>query len=250
LKLSLWAASVLRKRELKLRERSTEWAVRSEPPAWKQGRSHLRRALHKMVPDPVHEARTALDLLDEGYRQWEGNPPADELVARMGRAHHQRVLMEAALLAGQSERAADLANRVLSLEQEISRRRRRHDSSYETHRAHIVLGYVALQAGDAGAAQRHLLAAADVSGRDPVLRTYGPDLELAQALLEKGLRHTVLEYLESWRRKRWTVGRELLDWWIDQISQGTPARVNKEKYLRTRRFRDFFPRLNRMLSRD
>jgi hypothetical protein len=250
LKLSLWAASVLRRWDLKLREGIVEGALRSEPPAWKQGAWHFRRALHKTVPDPVHEARTALDLLDEGYRQWERNPPADKLVARMGRAHHQRLLMEAALLAGQLERAADLANKVLRLEQEISRRWQRHDSSYETHRAHIVLGHVALQAGDVGAAQRHLLAAADVSGRDPVLRTYGPDLELAQALLEKGLRDTVLEYLESWRGKRWTVGRELLDWWIDQLRKGRSARVNKERYLRTRRLRQFFPRLNRILSRD
>jgi hypothetical protein len=241
---------VLRKWDLKLREKIDEWALRSEPPAWKQGRWHFRRALHKMVADPVHEAQTSLRLLDEGYRQWERDPPADELVALMGRAHHQRVLMEAALLAGHLERAADLAKSVISLEQEISGRRRRHDSSFEIHSAHIVLGHVALQTGDLAAAQRHLLAAADVSGRDPVLRTYGPDLELAQALLEEGLRESVLEYLKTWRRKRWTVGRELLDWWIDQISQARPARVNKEKYLRTRRLRHFFPRLNRILSRD
>jgi len=241
---------VVRGWDLKLREKITEWALRFEPPAWKQGRWHFRRALHKLVPDPIHEAQTALDLLDEGYRQWERDPPPDKLVALMGQASHQRLLMEAARLAGHLERAADLANSVISLEQEISRLRRRHDSSYEIHSAHIVLGHVALQTGDVAAAQRHLLAAADVSGKDPVLRTYGPDLELAQALLDKGRRDTVLEYLESWRRKRWTVGRELLDWWIDQLSQGRSARVSKEKYLRTRRLRHFFPRLNRILSRD
>jgi hypothetical protein len=41
LKLSLWAASVVRRWDLKLREKIAEWALRSEPPAWKQGRWHF-----------------------------------------------------------------------------------------------------------------------------------------------------------------------------------------------------------------
>jgi hypothetical protein len=186
--------------------------------------------------------------MEEGHRQWEQDPPADELVALMRRSHHQGYLMKASLLAGKLEHAAEFANGVIRLEGEISARWLRHDPSFAVHSARIILGQVALQTGDLEAAQRHLLAAAEVSGRDPVLRTYGPDLQLAEELLERGLPETVVQYLTSWR-KRWRVGRELLDWWIEQIREGRRARVHKWKYLKTRRLHHFLPHITELLGR-
>lgn len=223
----------------------SEWG---ENAVWRRGAWHLSRARNKLVPDPAHEAQIALDLLDEGQRQWEQDPPANDLVALMRRASHQLRLMEASLLAGHLERAAELANGVISLEGEISARWPRHDPSFAIHWAHIALGHVALQSGDFEAAQRYLLAAAEVSGRDPALRTYGPDLALAQGLLERGFPNTVVEYLNAWRT-RWRVGRELLDWWIGQIREGKRARVNKWKYLKTRRLRHLVPDIREILGR-
>jgi hypothetical protein len=228
--------------------RISGWALRTENAVWRRGVWHLRRAAHKLVPAPAREAWVALELLDEGHREWEQDPPADELVALMGRAHHHTYLMKASYLAGNLERASDSANAVISLEREISARWPRHDPSYAVHSAHILLGHVALQTHDLEAAQRRLLAAAQVSGRDPVLRTYGPDLALAQELLERGYPDTVVEYLSAWR-KRWRIGRELLEWWIEQIRKGRRARVNKWKYLETRRLRHFLPHITEFLGR-
>lgn len=228
--------------------RISDWPWRTENSVWRRGVWHLRRARYKLVPDAAREAQFALELLEEGHRQWEQIPPADELVALMGRAHHQAYLMEASLLAGDLEGASEFANGVINLEEEISARWPRHDSSFAIHSAHIILGHVALQTRDLEGAQRRLLAAAQVSGRDPVLRTYGPDLALAQELLEQGFPDTVVEYLSAWR-KGWRVGRELLDWWIGQIREGRRARVNKWKYLKTRRLRHFLPHITEFLGR-
>ncbi len=76
------------------------------------------------------------------------------------------------------------------------------------HVAHTVLGKVALHRGDVEAAKKHLLDSARVSG-SPVLGSFGPDLTLAKALLQRGERQVVLEYLELCARF-WGSGKDKL----------------------------------------
>ena len=66
------------------------------------------------------------------------------------------------------------------------------------HEANIVLGHIALAAGDVSLASEHLLAATRVTG-SPALRHFGPNMVLARELLERGQRDVVLEYMELCR---------------------------------------------------
>ncbi len=62
------------------------------------------------------------------------------------------------------------------------------------HYAHIVLGHLSLQAGDVPRAVECLRLASSQNG-DAAMRTYGPDLELAAQLVERGQRSAVVDYL-------------------------------------------------------
>ncbi len=79
------------------------------------------------------------------------------------------------------------------------------------HYANLVLGRIALAAGNQEEAGARLLAAARTQGAPP--RRYGgPDMALAKALLERGETETVLRYLELCL-DIWEHGEDdLLDW--------------------------------------
>ena len=79
------------------------------------------------------------------------------------------------------------------------------------HDAHIALGYLALERDDAEAAAKHLLAAGQTPG-SPQLDTFGPNMSLARALLQRGVRAPVLEYLELCRRFWKHAGKRLDQW--------------------------------------
>jgi TonB family protein len=90
------------------------------------------------------------------------------------------------------------------------------------HDGHVVLGLAALSRGDLEAAKQHLLDAGHTSG-SPVLNSFGPNLSLAQKLLDAGARDTVLEYLRLCE-KFWTMGQSRLQDWIAAIEAGrTPT---------------------------
>lgn len=64
------------------------------------------------------------------------------------------------------------------------------------HNANHILGLVAVREGELGDAKRYLLAAGSTPG-SPQLDSFGPKMHLAQALLSRGERDCVLEYLEK-----------------------------------------------------
>lgn len=92
--------------------------------------------------------------------------------------------------------------------------------SHDEYEAHLILGHVCLHRGDVDAAERHLLAAARIDDPDPALRTFGPDMSLAQALLRHGRTHAVIEYLDlcSALWKMWSFGR--LKRWRTEVQEG------------------------------
>ncbi len=63
------------------------------------------------------------------------------------------------------------------------------------HHGHRVLGHVALERGDAAGAGRELVSSANTPG-SPQLNSFGPNMSLAKALLERGEREPVLQYFE------------------------------------------------------
>jgi lipopolysaccharide biosynthesis regulator YciM len=78
------------------------------------------------------------------------------------------------------------------------------------HRAHLVLGHVALSQGDTQRAVRELALAGQTPG-SPQLKTFGPNMSLALALLERGQKQPVLEYL-SMCGKFWEKQDRLAGW--------------------------------------
>jgi len=86
------------------------------------------------------------------------------------------------------------------------------------HDGHMVRGLVALRNGSVQQAARDLIEAGKTSG-SPQLNSFGPNMTLANELLEKGERDAVLEYL-TLCRNFWKMGSSKLDAWIGIIRAG------------------------------
>ena len=86
------------------------------------------------------------------------------------------------------------------------------------HVAHLVLGEIALNAGDLPEAKHQLLEAAKIPG-SPQLDTFGPNMRLAKQLLAKGDRDTVIEYFDLCA-KFWEDSRGQLETWKAAILKG------------------------------
>ncbi|MFO1396521.1 MAG: hypothetical protein U1F48_05600 [Burkholderiales bacterium] len=84
------------------------------------------------------------------------------------------------------------------------------------HDGHMVLGLVALHAGDVAKAISELKSAGDTPG-SPQLGSFGPSMQLAKALLEQGQMEPVLAYFGQCRRF-WTSGSGWLDAWEATVS--------------------------------
>jgi hypothetical protein len=81
-----------------------------------------------------------------------------------------------------------------------------------------VLGRIALQNGDLTHAKQALLAAGRIKGSSQ-LNSFGPNMSLAEELLEKGEKDTVLRYFKLCR-KFWKNGGEKLDQWEKDVNAG------------------------------
>lgn len=90
------------------------------------------------------------------------------------------------------------------------------DDGHRVHHGHLILGRIALRAGDVAKAKEHLLAAGKTSG-SPALNSFGPNMTLAKELLEKKERQVVLEYFKLcasfWKNDR-------LDTWAGEVKAG------------------------------
>jgi tetratricopeptide (TPR) repeat protein len=86
------------------------------------------------------------------------------------------------------------------------------------HKAHLVLGRVALQRGDVDAAKRELLEAGRTPG-SPQLDSFGPNMTLARDLLLKDEKDVVLEYFAQCA-KFWEMGDQNLEEWTASVKAG------------------------------
>jgi len=89
------------------------------------------------------------------------------------------------------------------------------------HKGNIILGRVALRFDDIPAAIRHLHAAGETPG-SPQLNSFGPNMSLAQELLEKGETQAVLAYLQACGKFWKSRGEELQSWIATVQSGGKP----------------------------
>jgi tetratricopeptide (TPR) repeat protein len=120
-----------------------------------------------------------------------------------------------ALKEGNVEKAASLANELAQLAPKYT------DSwnyGNAIQDANQVLGQIALSNGDVAEASRRLLASADSKG-SPQMNSFGPNMQLAKALLEKGERDVVIEYFNRCSTF-WTMGRKELARWTASVRSG------------------------------
>jgi len=120
-----------------------------------------------------------------------------------------------AVMAGNLEKAKGYADEALMLAPSF-----RNEWSYGNaiHHGHLVLGHLALLDGDVKTAEKELLTAGKIDG-SPQLDTFGPNMALAKALLEKGRREVVLAYFEECR-KFWGDYLHELDTWKAAVEKG------------------------------
>ncbi len=113
-----------------------------------------------------------------------------------------------ALTAGETENAKAFAETLLKQAETMPE-----DWNYGNaiHVANLVLGHIALASGDLKEAKRCLLAAGNTPG-SPQLNSFGPNMRLAKALLEKNENDAVLEYFELCA-KFWKPQFSKLDGW-------------------------------------
>ncbi|MEO8707150.1 MAG: hypothetical protein ABI867_44395 [Kofleriaceae bacterium] len=93
------------------------------------------------------------------------------------------------------------------------------------HYANIALGHVALAANALESAKLHLAAAGATCG-SPQLDSFGPDFELAQAILATGEHDAVVAYLEACKRF-WRLDHGKLAQWSAAVSRGELPRMGR-----------------------
>jgi hypothetical protein len=142
-----------------------------------------------------------------------------------GRFLHLPGVAQAALEAGQNEKAENYAREALQLVETFRRpvtilpdgSRVSRDGA-AVFQANLVLGRLALLEGDVEAAKQYLLLAGKTGG-SPVLDTFGPNMSLARELLKVSEPETVLAFLDECRAF-WKMEDGRLDRWSAQIRAG------------------------------
>ena len=125
-------------------------------------------------------------------------------------------MAKAALEAGATDKAVTYATELLTAS---SSRPKDWHTGDAIHAGNTVLGLMAVDRGDIAKAGEYLLASAKTDG-SPVLGSFGPSMKLAKALLAKGDRTVVLQYLDLCRGF-WKSGGQALDEWAHAITDGT-----------------------------
>ncbi len=125
------------------------------------------------------------------------------------------IVAKAAFSAGHYEKAKVYAAELLDVASQY-----KDDWNYGNaiHDGHLVLGRIAVKNGDLDKAKTHLLSAGKTPG-SPQLKTFGPNMYLANDLLEAGEKETVLEYFRDCK-KFWEMNDGRLDSWIASIKGG------------------------------
>jgi hypothetical protein len=124
-------------------------------------------------------------------------------------------MAKAALKAGDLVKAQTYADQLLSM---APQNPKSWNYGNAIHDGNMVLGAVALQQGNTPAAETYLLAAGRTPG-SPNLNSFGPNMTLAQALLQKNQRDVVLQYF-ALCREFWKLGGAKLDNWTATVKGG------------------------------
>ncbi len=181
-------------------------AVEPQNPLWARrlGDLHALGLSRKAGEARQKAARGALDAYERSLEHVQGEARADLLLG----------VATVALESGEVAKARGHAGEMLKAAGDSTQDHWNHGNL--VHQGHLVLGRLALRAGDVEKAKEHLLAAGKTPG-SPQLNSFGPNMTLAKELLEKGERQAVLEYFELcgsfWKRAE-------LEVWSKEVRAG------------------------------
>jgi len=120
-------------------------------------------------------------------------------------------LAKVSFAAGKTQKAKEYAEKMLS------RNSPGWNYGNNIHFGNIILGKIAMASNDIEQAKKRLIEAGKTPG-SPQLNSFGPDMSLANELLQKGEKDAVLEYLELcskfWKRAR------NLEKWTAEVKEG------------------------------
>ncbi|MGL4554258.1 MAG: hypothetical protein ACRC33_24100, partial [Gemmataceae bacterium] len=172
------------------------------------------RLARHIQPHPRHaptpsERLAAAEALAEFEQAWRLTPRGD------GRFALLHDLASTALRAGEADKARRHAEELLA---GADRPEFAGRDGLAVYHGNMVLGHLALAGGDVRKAKQHLVEAGRTPG-SPGLNSFGPKMQLAKDLLERGEREVVLEYLRLCSAF-WKPRDQSLDQWIHTVEQG------------------------------
>jgi len=185
-----------------------------------------RESPHFMPPNIQEEmaATARTRALEEQFPRSAQQVLLDLEQDAVGRGSIQRFYMLdelalAAWKAGADDKAAAYAKELLN-----GAKNNRDDWNYgnAVFDGHMVLGLEALRHDDVAAARAHLLDSANTPG-SPQLNSFGPNMLLAKALVERGERGAVLDFFTACRTF-WKAGASRLDAWSEAVRKGEMPR--------------------------
>ena len=204
----LWNASRFhssggdRERSIALLERGQSLDKSNPHWAWELG---FRHALKSRGPGGKRDAEVAGRALAHYERAY-------ALSDEEGRDSLSPDLATTAFHAGQFEQAREYAESMLG------GHRQGWNVGNRIHYGNLTLGRLALLEGAVEEAKSRLIAAGETSG-SPQLNSFGPDMTLAQELLERGEFEVVLRYF-SLCSEFWELGQEELQAWTARVEKG------------------------------
>ena len=145
------------------------------------------------------------------------------VTAEIGRTALLPAVAAVALDAGELKKAEAYANEMLTKAKTTNRKSGfPHYPSFSSgnavHHGNLILGRLALAAGNLTKAKKHLIEAGKTPG-SAQLNSFGPNMMLAKELLEKGEKEIVLEYFQLCS-KFWKMKRDRLKQWTDDVEKG------------------------------
>ncbi len=177
----------------------------------------IARSLHPLLSSPALRFGSlalafSLVLLN-GLWNWASSPAKPPALSANASARLSMQELYDRMLTGDVQPVHD---RIASLRKELPEDKLDWNYGNVAHKMMILIGLKSLlEEDDLAGAKNCLILASQVQG-SPQLNTFGPNMLLAKALLERGEFETVERYLEHCR-SFWVMGTPTLDTWIAQV---------------------------------
>ncbi len=181
-------------------------ALEPENPEWPSALGHLY-LLRVRSKTPEEAKRAIAAALDQYERAYALTPEAYK-------SYLLKDLAKTAFDVGETNKARVYAEKML---QETNLQKKDWNRGNDIFFGNMVLGRLALKAGDIEQAKHFLIEAGKTPG-SPQLDSFGPNMTLAKELLEKGQTEVVLEYF-GLCAKFWRYQPRLSEW-IATVKQG------------------------------